>query len=144
MYGNTYQREYARAMGDTAYDTSYQLKIIERELKKKDLTEGERSNLLGAESILKKQVQLKVLNQDAKKLVEKLTQQTREEMNMIQIENEKIGDELKFIQDKLADAFESRTAKAVQSWMRNIREEELEEQKEVLVICKESIRIGLI
>ncbi len=53
----------------------------------------------------------------------------------------KIGDELKFIQDKLADAFESRTAKAVQSWMRNIREEELEEQKEVLVICKESIRI---
>lgn len=139
MYGNTYQREYARAMGDTAYDTSYQLKIIERELKKKDLTEGERSNLLGAESILKKQVQLKVLNQDAKKLVEKLTQQTREEMNMIQIENEKIGDELKFIQDKLADAFESRTAKAVQSWMRNIREEELEEQKEVLVICKESI-----
>ncbi|MGW52863.1 hypothetical protein EA802_04900, partial [Listeria monocytogenes] len=137
MYGNTYQREYARAMGDTAYDTSYQLKIIERELKKKDLTEGERSNLLGAESILKKQVQLKVLNQDAKKLVEKLTQQTREEMNMIQIENEKIGDELKFIQDKLADAFESRTAKAVQSWMRNIREEELEEQKEVLVICKE-------
>ncbi|EAG8867318.1 hypothetical protein C6S21_14485, partial [Listeria monocytogenes] len=127
MYGNTYQREYARAMGDTAYDTSYQLKIIERELKKKDLTEGERSNLLGAESILKKQVQLKVLNQDAKKLVEKLTQQTREEMNMIQIENEKIGDELKFIQDKLADAFESRTAKAVQSWMRNIREEELEE-----------------
>ncbi|AEO05325.1 hypothetical protein K3V87_08975 [Listeria monocytogenes] len=141
MYGNTYQREYARAMGDTAYDTSYQLKIIERELKKKDLTEGERSNLLGAESILKKQVQLKVLNQDAKKLVEKLTQQTREEMNMIQIENEKIGDELKFIQDKLADAFESRTAKAVQSWMRNIREEELEEQKEVLVICKESIRI---
>lgn len=76
-----------------------------------------------------------------KKLVEKLTQQTREEMNMIQIENEKIGDELKFIQDKLADAFESRTAKAVQSWMRNIREEELEEQKEVLVICKESIRI---
>ncbi|EAD6236905.1 hypothetical protein EZ663_14165, partial [Listeria monocytogenes] len=135
MYGNTYQREYARAMGDTAYDTSYQLKIIERELKKKDLTEGERSNLLGAESILKKQVQLKVLNQDAKKLVEKLTQQTREEMNMIQIENEKIGDELKFIQDKLADAFESRTAKAVQSWMRNIREEELEEQKEVLVIC---------
>ncbi|EAC6108254.1 hypothetical protein D8K62_13435, partial [Listeria monocytogenes] len=140
MYGNTYQREYARAMGDTAYDTSYQLKIIERELKKKDLTEGERSNLLGAESILKKQVQLKVLNQDAKKLVEKLTQQTREEMNMIQIENEKIGDELKFIQDKLADAFESRTAKAVQSWMRNIREEELEEQKEVLVICKESIR----
>ncbi|MCT25825.1 hypothetical protein DUD44_12740 [Listeria monocytogenes] len=141
MYGNTYQREYARAMGDTAYDTSYQLKIIERELKKKDLTEGERSNLLGAESILKQQVQLKVLNQDAKKLVEKLTQQTREEMNMIQIENEKIGDELKFIQDKLADAFESRTAKAVQSWMRNIREEELEEQKEVLVICKESIRI---
>ncbi|EAE6318032.1 hypothetical protein CKO81_04045 [Listeria monocytogenes] len=141
MYGNTYQREYARAMGDTAYDTSYQLKIIERELKKKDLTEGERSNLLGAESILKKQVQLKVLNQDAKKLVEKLTQQTREEMNMIQIENEKIGDELKFIQDKLADAFESRTAKAVQSWMRNIREEELEEQKEVFVICKESIRI---
>ncbi|TYU13164.1 hypothetical protein FZW71_06985 [Listeria monocytogenes] len=141
MYGNTYQREYTRAMGDTAYDTSYQLKIIERELKKKDLTEGERSNLLGAESILKKQVQLKVLNQDAKKLVEKLTQQTREEMNMIQIENEKIGDELKFIQDKLADAFESRTAKAVQSWMRNIREEELEEQKEVLVICKESIRI---
>ncbi|EAF1440156.1 hypothetical protein CHJ26_00470 [Listeria monocytogenes] len=141
MYGNTYQREYARAMGETAYDTSYQLKIIERELKKKDLTEGERSNLLGAESILKKQVQLKVLNQDAKKLVEKLTQQTREEMNMIQIENEKIGDELKFIQDKLADAFESRTAKAVQSWMRNIREEELEEQKEVLVICKESIRI---
>ncbi|HAB7813908.1 TPA_asm: hypothetical protein GYP65_13740 [Listeria monocytogenes] len=141
MYGNTYQREYARAMGDTAYDTSYQLKIIERELKKKDLTEGERSNLLGAESILKKQVQLKVLNQDAKKLVEKLTQQTREEMNMIQIENEKIGDELKFIQDKLADTFESRTAKAVQSWMRNIREEELEEQKEVLVICKESIRI---
>ncbi|HAO5788620.1 TPA: hypothetical protein IQC90_001595 [Listeria monocytogenes] len=141
MYGNTYQHEYARAMGDTAYDTSYQLKIIERELKKKDLTEGERSNLLGAESILKKQVQLKVLNQDAKKLVEKLTQQTREEMNMIQIENEKIGDELKFIQDKLADAFESRTAKAVQSWMRNIREEELEEQKEVLVICKESIRI---
>ncbi|EDO0146417.1 hypothetical protein GL358_14340 [Listeria monocytogenes] len=141
MYGNTYQREYARAMGDTAYDTSYQLKIIERELKKKDLTEGERSNLLGAESILKKQVQLKVLNQDAKKLVEKLTQQTREEMNMIQIENEKIGDELKFIQDKLADAFESRTAKAVQSWMRNIREEELEEQKEVLVTCKESIRI---
>ncbi|EAV9830133.1 hypothetical protein FFC97_14100 [Listeria monocytogenes] len=141
MYGNTYQREYARAMGDTAYDTSYQLKIIERELKKKDLTEGERSNLLAAESILKKQVQLKVLNQDAKKLVEKLTQQTRDEMNMIQIENEKIGDELKFIQDKLADAFESRTAKAVQSWMRNIREEELEEQKEVLVICKESIRI---
>ncbi|ENI8451228.1 hypothetical protein ABZZ59_002801 [Listeria monocytogenes] len=141
MYGNTYQREYARAKGDTAYDTSYQLKIIERELKKKDLTEGERSNLLAAESILKKQVQLKVLNQDAKKLVEKLTQQTRDEMNMIQIENEKIGDELKFIQDKLADAFESRTAKAVQSWMRNIREEELEEQKEVLVICKESIRM---
>ncbi|ACK40660.1 hypothetical protein AB349_13755 [Listeria monocytogenes] len=141
MYGNTYQREYARAMGETAYDTSYQLKIIERELKKKDLTEGERSNLLAAESILKKQVQLKVLNQDAKKLVEKLTQQTRDEMNMIQIENEKIGDELKFIQDKLADAFESRTAKAVQSWMRNIREEELEEQKEVLVICKESIRM---
>ncbi|EAD3232986.1 hypothetical protein FZ028_13540 [Listeria monocytogenes] len=141
MYGNTYQREYARAMGDTAYDTSYQLKIIERELKKKDLTEGERSNLLAAESILKKQVQLKVLNQDAKKLVEKLTQQTRDEMNMIQIENEKIGDELKFIQDKLADAFESRTAKAVQSWMKNIREEELEEQKEVLVICKESIRM---
>ncbi|EAF8894868.1 hypothetical protein HZU95_002910 [Listeria monocytogenes] len=90
---------------------------------------------------MKKQVQLKVLNQDAKKLVEKLTQQTRDEMNMIQIENEKIGDELKFIQDKLADAFESRTAKAVQSWMRNIREEELEEQKEVLVICKESIRM---
>ncbi|AQP60464.1 TPA_asm: hypothetical protein GHG98_11060 [Listeria monocytogenes] len=141
MYGNTYQREYARAMGETAYDMSYQLKIIERELKKKDLTEGERSNLLAAESILKKQVQLKVLNQDAKKLVEKLTQQTRDEMNMIQIENEKIGDELKFIQDKLADAFESRTAKAVQSWMRNIREEELEEQKEVLVICKESIRM---
>ncbi|EHP2907315.1 TPA: hypothetical protein ACSY4A_07195 [Listeria monocytogenes] len=141
MYGNTYQREYARAMGDTAYDTSYQLKIIERELKKKDLTEGERSNLLAAESILKKQVQLKVLNQDAKKLVEKLTQQTRDEMNMIQIENEKIGDELKFIQDKLADAFESRTAKAVQSWMKHIREEELEEQKEVLVICKESIRM---
>ncbi|EHE4683204.1 hypothetical protein J0D16_002811 [Listeria monocytogenes] len=141
MYGNTYQREYARAMGDTAYDTSYQLKIIERELKKKDLTESERSNLLAAESILKKQVQLKVLNQDAKKLVEKLTQQTRDEMNMIQIENEKIGDELKFIQDKLADAFESRTAKAVQSWLRNIREEELEEQKEVLVICKESIRM---
>ncbi|EAG3568547.1 hypothetical protein E5Z49_12830 [Listeria monocytogenes] len=141
MYGNTYQREYARAMGDTAYDTSYQLKIIERELKKKDLTEGERSNLLAAENILKKQVQLKVLNQDTKKLVEKLTQQTRDEMNMIQIENEKIGDELKFVQDKLADAFESRTAKAVQSWMRNIREEELEEQKEVLVICKESIRM---
>ncbi|EAE7282658.1 hypothetical protein BJN22_14765 [Listeria monocytogenes] len=141
MYGNTYQREYARAMGETAYDTSYQLKIIERELKKKDLTEGERSNLLAAESILKKQVQLKVLNQDAKKLVEKLTQQTRDEMNMIQIENEKIGDELKFIQDKLADAFESRTAKAVQSWMRNIREEELEEQKEVLAICKKSIRM---
>ncbi|OFG35374.1 hypothetical protein BJM59_10865 [Listeria monocytogenes] len=141
MYGNTYQREYARAMGETAYDTSYQLKIIERELKKKDLTEGERSNLLAAESILKKQVQLKVLNQDAKKLVEKLTQQTRDEMNMIQIENEKIEDELKFIQDKLADAFESRTAKAVQSWMRNIREAELEEQKEVLVICKESIRM---
>ncbi|EJH9706280.1 hypothetical protein NGC44_002276 [Listeria monocytogenes] len=141
MYGNTYQREYARAMGETAYDMSYQLKIIERELKKKDLTEGERSNLLAAESILKKQVKLKVLNQDAKKLVEKLTQQTRDEMNMIQIENEKIGDELKFIQDKLADAFESRTAKAVQSWMRNIREEELEEQKEVLVICKESIRM---
>lgn len=128
-------------MGETAYDTSYQLKIIERELKKKDLTEGERSNLLAAESILKKQVQLKVLNQDAKKLVEKLTQQTRDEMNMIQIENEKIGDELKFIQDKLADAFESRTAKAVQSWMKHIREEELEEQKEVLVICKESIRM---
>ncbi|HHW4596527.1 TPA: hypothetical protein ACUWZX_001350 [Listeria monocytogenes] len=141
MYGNTYQREYARAMGETAYDTSYQLKIIERELKKKDLTEGERSNLLAAESILKKQVQLKVLNQDAKKLVEKLTQQTRDEMNMIQIENEKIEDELKFIQDKLADAFESRTAKAVQSWMKHIREEELEEQKEVLVICKESIRM---
>ncbi|EJT8160121.1 hypothetical protein ACU57W_001425 [Listeria monocytogenes] len=141
MYGNSYQREYARAMGETAYDTSYQLKIIERELKKKDLTEGERSNLLAAESILKKQVQLKVLNQDAKKLVEKLTQQTRDEMNMIQIENEKIGDELKFIQDKLADAFESRTAKAVQSWMKHIREEELEEQKEVLVICKESIRM---
>ncbi|EDN9127937.1 hypothetical protein GWS01_14660 [Listeria monocytogenes] len=141
MHGNTYQREYTRAMGETAYDMSYQLKIIERELKKKDLTEGERSNLLAAESILKKQVQLKVLNQDAKKLVEKLTQQTRDEMNMIQIENEKIGDELKFIQDKLADAFESRTAKAVQSWMRNIREEELEEQKEVLVICKESLRM---
>ncbi|EGL8589420.1 hypothetical protein IL997_002429 [Listeria monocytogenes] len=141
MYGNTYQCEYTRAMGETAYDMSYQLKIIERELKKKDLTEGERSNLLAAESILKKQVQLKVLNQDAKKLVEKLTQQTRDEMNMIQIENEKIGDELKFIQDKLADAFESRTAKAVQSWMRNIREEELEEQKEVLVICKESLRM---
>ncbi|EAE8347999.1 hypothetical protein BOQ23_13945 [Listeria monocytogenes] len=141
MYDNTYQREYARALGDTAYDTSYQLQIIERELKKKDLTAGERSNLLAAESTLKKQVQLKVLKQDAKKLVEKLTQQTREEMNMIQIEDEKIGDELKFIQDKLADAFESRTAKAVQSWMRNIREEEWEEQREVFVICKESIRM---
>ncbi|MBC1495804.1 hypothetical protein HCA18_12575 [Listeria welshimeri] len=141
MYGNTYQREYARAMGDTAYDTNYQLEIIERELKKKDLTAGERSNLLAAESILKKRLQSKVLMQDAKKLVEKLTQQTREEMNMIQIENEKIGDELKFIQDKLADAFESRTAKAVQNWMRNIREEDLEEQKEVLAICKESIRM---
>ncbi|MBC1368155.1 hypothetical protein HCX57_00480 [Listeria welshimeri] len=141
MYGNTYQREYARAMGDTAYDTNYQLEIIERELKKKDLTAGERSNLLAAESILKKRLQSKVLMQDAKKLVEKLTQQTREEMNMIQIENEKIGDELKFIQDKLADAFESRTAKAVQNWMRNIWEEDLEEQKEVLAICKESIRM---
>lgn len=141
MYSNTYQREYARAMGDTAYDTNYQLEIIERELKKKDLTAGERSNLLAAESILKKRLQSKVLMQDAKKLVEKLTQQTREEMNMIQIENEKIGDELKFIQDKLADAFESRTAKAVQNWMRNIREEDLEEQKEVLAICKESIRM---
>ncbi|MBC1818672.1 hypothetical protein HCA30_06705 [Listeria welshimeri] len=141
MYGNTYQREYARAMGDTAYDTNYQLEIIERELKKKDLTAGERSNLHAAESILKKRLQSKVLMQDAKKLVEKLTQQTREEMNMIQIENEKIGDELKFIQDKLADAFESRTAKAVQNWMRNIREEDLEEQKEVLAICKESIRM---
>ncbi|MBC1669724.1 hypothetical protein HB945_08840 [Listeria welshimeri] len=141
MYGNTYQREYARAMGDTAYDMNYQLEIIERELKKKDLTAGERSNLLAAESILKKRLQSKVLMQDAKKLVEKLTQQTREEMNMIQIENEKIGDELKFIQDKLADAFESRTAKAVQNWMRNIREEDLEEQKEVLAICKESIRM---
>ncbi|MBC1653234.1 hypothetical protein HCA14_09160 [Listeria welshimeri] len=141
MYGNTYQREYTRAMGDTAYDTNYQLEIIERELKKKDLTAGERSNLLAAESILKKRLQSKVLMQDAKKLVEKLTQQTREEMNMIQIENEKIGDELKFIQDKLADAFESRTAKAVQNWMRNIREEDLEEQKEVLAICKESIRM---
>ncbi|MBC2346724.1 hypothetical protein HBP72_10235 [Listeria welshimeri] len=141
MYGNTYQREYARAMGDTAYDTNYQLEIIERELKKKDLTAGELSNLLAAESILKKRLQSKVLMQDAKKLVEKLTQQTREEMNMIQIENEKIGDELKFIQDKLADAFESRTAKAVQNWMRNIREEDLEEQKEVLAICKESIRM---
>ncbi|RKC30131.1 hypothetical protein [Listeria monocytogenes] len=141
MYGNTYQREYARAMGDTAYDTSYQLKIIERELKKKDLTEGERSNLLAAESILKKQVQLKVLNQDARKSIEKLTQQTREEITRIQKRNEKNGDELKFIQDKLADAFESRTAKAVQSWMRNLREEELEEQTGVLAVCKESIRM---
>ncbi|MBF2516415.1 hypothetical protein [Listeria marthii] len=141
MYGNTYEREYARAMGDTAYDTSYQLKIIERELKKKDLTAGERSNLLVAESTLKKQVQLKFLKQDAKKSVEKLTHQAREEITRIQKGNDKNGDELKFIQDKLTDAFESRTAKAVQSWMRNLREEELEEQKEVLVICKESIRM---
>ncbi|EAE0329537.1 hypothetical protein CYH19_06980 [Listeria monocytogenes] len=141
MYGNTYQREYSRAMGDAAYDTSYQLEIIERELKKKDLTAGERSNLLAAESTLKKQVQLKVLKQDARKSIEKLTQQTREEITRIQKRNEKNGDELKFIQDKLADAFESRTAKAVQSWMRNLREEELEEQTGVLAVCKESIRM---
>ncbi|EJQ3975917.1 hypothetical protein RW657_002741 [Listeria monocytogenes] len=141
MYGNTYQREYSRAMGDVAYDTSYQLKIIERELKKKDLTAGERSNSLAAESTLKKQVQLKVLKQDARKSIEKLTQQTREEITRIQKRNEKNGDELKFIQDKLADAFESRTAKAVQSWMRNLREEELEEQTGVLAVCKESIRM---
>ncbi|MBC1985750.1 hypothetical protein HCJ71_00435 [Listeria sp. FSL L7-0478] len=141
MYGNIYQREYSRAMGDAAYDTSYQLKIIERELKKKDLTSEERSNLLAAESTLKKQVQLKVLKQDARKSIEKLTQQTREEITRIQKRNEKNGDELKFIQDKLADAFESRTAKAVQSWMRNLREEELEEQTGVLAVCKESIRM---
>lgn len=35
MYGNTYQREYARAIGNTSYDLNYQLQIIERELKKK-------------------------------------------------------------------------------------------------------------
>ncbi|HCJ4455623.1 TPA: hypothetical protein NR434_001951, partial [Listeria innocua] len=75
MYGNTYQREYARAIGNTSYDLNYQLQIIERELKKKDLTAKERSNLLAAESTLKKQVQLKILKLDAKKSVEKLTQQ---------------------------------------------------------------------
>ncbi|EPN1152685.1 hypothetical protein ACTU4B_002272 [Listeria innocua] len=112
MYGNTYQREYARAIGNTSYDLNYQLQIIERELKKKDLTAKERSNLLAAESTLKKQVQLKILKLDAKKSVEKLTQQTREEIAIIQKVNEKIGDELDFIQDKLADAFESRTAKS--------------------------------
>ncbi|EIX3022387.1 hypothetical protein MKI02_002408 [Listeria monocytogenes] len=90
---------------------------------------------------MKKKVRLKILKLDAKKSVGILTQQAREEIAMIQKGNEKIGDELKFIQDKLADAFESRTAKAVQSWMKHIREEELEEQKEVLVICKESIRM---
>lgn len=84
---------------------------------------------------------MKILKLDAKKSVGILTQQAREEIAMIQKGNEKIGDELKFIQDKLADAFESRTAKAVQSLMKHIREEELEEQKEVLVICKESIRM---
>ncbi|MBA5770360.1 hypothetical protein H3285_28350, partial [Escherichia coli] len=96
------------AIGNTSYDLNYQLQIIERELKKKDLTAKERSNLLAAESTLKKQVQLKILKLDAKKSVEKLTQQAREEIAMIQKGNEKIGDELKFIQDKLADAFESR------------------------------------
>lgn len=140
MYSNTYQREYARAIGDTSYDLSYHFKLLS-ENSRKNLTAKERSNLLVAESTLKKQVRLKILKLDAKKSVGILTQQAREEIAMIQKGNEKIGDELKFIQDKLADAFESRTAKAVQSWMKHIREEELEEQKEVLVICKESIRM---
>ncbi|MFH5606512.1 hypothetical protein ACHI29_15155 [Listeria monocytogenes] len=56
---------------------------------------------------MKKQVRLKILKLDAKKSVGILTQQAREEIAMIQKGNEKIGDELKIIQDKLADAFES-------------------------------------
>lgn len=89
MYSNTYQREYARAIGDTSYDLSYHFKLLS-ENSRKNLTAKERSNLLVAESTLKKQVRLKILKLDAKKSVGILTQQAREEIAMIQKGNEKI------------------------------------------------------
>lgn len=35
MYSNTYQREYARAIGDTSYDLSYHFKLLSENSRKK-------------------------------------------------------------------------------------------------------------
>ncbi|WP_167630550.1 hypothetical protein [Listeria valentina] len=141
MYGDTYQRERAKAMGDTNYESQYQLKLVQEKLQKKDLSASERSTLLSTESELKKQIQLKILQQDAKSDVKQLVEQSKEELPAVQKEQEKAENELKAIQEQLAVAFEAKTGEAIQKWLKNMRKKELDEADDQLKTCQKSFRL---
>lgn len=65
MYSNTYQREYARAIGDTSYDLSYHFKLLSENSRKRFNCQRT-FEFTCSRKYFEKQVRLKILKLDAK------------------------------------------------------------------------------
>ncbi|WP_167630543.1 hypothetical protein [Listeria valentina] len=117
MYGNTYERERARALGDASGEYKYQAGVLKERLKSKDLTPAERANMIAAERELVRKAQKIALKRAVNKGAEKIESDLSDTMKKLQKDYPTAQEDLTSLQRELKDAFDSKTGDAVQEWL---------------------------
>ncbi len=132
MYGNVYDRERARALGDVAGEYKYQADVLKERLKSKDLTPNERANLIAAERELIRQAQKIALKRAVNKGAERIESELDDEMDRVRRRYPEMLEDLHSLQVQIKDAFDSVTGDAVQKWLQSTRTENIRRSKEDL------------
>ncbi|MGM0094821.1 hypothetical protein IGJ40_002782 [Enterococcus sp. DIV0418] len=117
MYGNVYERERARALGDVSGEYKYQAGVLKERLKSKDLTPAERANMIAAERELVRKAQKIALKRAANKGAEGIESDLSDTMKKLQKDYPTAQEDLTSLQRDLKDAFDSKTGDAVQEWL---------------------------
>ncbi|MEN2667877.1 hypothetical protein [Listeria aquatica] len=117
MYGNVYERERARALGDASGEYKYQAGVLKERLKSKDLTPAERANMIAAERELVRKAQKIALKRAANKGAEAIESDLSDTMKKLQKDYPTAQEDLTSLQRDLKDAFDSKTGDAVQEWL---------------------------
>ncbi|EIA20010.1 hypothetical protein [Listeria fleischmannii] len=132
MYGDTYQRERARAMGDTSGEYTYQAQVLQARLKNKDITVQERAQLIQAELELRRQAQRIELKRAVHKGIEGIHADFENERPAIHRQFEEVPETLQQLQVALKDAFDSVTGEAIQTWLQSTRTDAIRRSQESL------------
>ncbi|WP_088839403.1 hypothetical protein [Listeria sp. ILCC792] len=132
MYGDMYQRERARALGDVSGEYTYQAKVLKERLKSKDITAQERTQLIQAERELIRQAQKIALQRATHQGVVRIYDKFEEELPPLHRQFEEIPETLQELQVNLQDAFDSVTGKAIQNWLQETRTVAIRKSKEEL------------
>ncbi|WP_167630528.1 hypothetical protein [Listeria valentina] len=117
MYGNVYDRERARALGDASGEYKYQSDVLKERLKSKDLTPSERANMIAAERELVRKAQKIALKRAVNKSAEAIESDLSDVMKKLQKDYPDAQEDLTSLQRELKDAFDSVTGDAVQEWL---------------------------